>query len=272
MIMKLLRYILLFAVLGFYSCEEVVRVDLNTAAPRLVIDASIDWIQGTDGSVQKIKLTTTTGFYEPEVPAVSNAQVTVENQNGQIFTFLEEGNSGEYFCYDFVPEIGMTYTLKVIIGEDVYTATETLFPAPQILYFEQNNDIGFGDDIIEVKYFFQDNPDQNNYYMDRIKLNNKAYPFYDIMDDRFTQGNEMFGLFLSDEIKAGDTLHLRMHEISGRYYYYMDRLLEVADNGGLFQTNVGVVRGNIVNQTNPQNYALGYFRLCEVYETNYIVE
>jgi hypothetical protein len=51
--MKNIKYILLLMIAMFAAgCEDVVDVDLNTAAPRLVIDASIDWEKGTDGSVQ----------------------------------------------------------------------------------------------------------------------------------------------------------------------------------------------------------------------------
>ena len=52
--------LVLFLTFGLVSCEEVIDVDLDTAAPRLVIDASLKWEKGTDGSTQKIKLTTTT--------------------------------------------------------------------------------------------------------------------------------------------------------------------------------------------------------------------
>ena len=55
--------VLLIASFSVISCEEVVNVDLDTAAPKLVIDASIKWEKGTTGNVQKIKLTTTTDYY-----------------------------------------------------------------------------------------------------------------------------------------------------------------------------------------------------------------
>lgn len=272
--MKNLKYIFLsVSLFGLFSCEDVVDVDLPTAPPRLVVDASIDWIQGTDGSVQKIKLTTTTGFYSSVVPVVSNAIVSVENENGVTFDFIEEGNSGEYFCYDFVPEVGMEYTLTVMVDGEVYTAVETMQNLPEFLYFTQSSDVGFGDDFIEIRYHFQDNPNENNFYMDRVQESGKAFPFYGTGSDKYTQGNEMYGLYLSEDIKSGDVLNIKLYEISERYYDYMNRLLEVVYNGGgPFQTSVGTVRGNLVNQTNPDNYALGYFRLCQVFEADYTVE
>ena len=42
--------------------------------------------------------------------------------------------------------------------------------------------------------------------------------------------------------------------------------------GGPFETQPATVRGNIINQTNPDNFALGYFRLSEVDEFIYTIE
>ena len=54
-------FVILIAVF-FSSCEDVVKVDLNTATPKLVIEANINWEKGTPGNIQRIKLSTTTSF------------------------------------------------------------------------------------------------------------------------------------------------------------------------------------------------------------------
>ncbi len=71
----------------FNSCEEVVDINLKTAAPKLVIDATINWKKGTLGNEQKIKLTTTTDFYSTEVPVVSDAIILIKNSTNTIFDF-----------------------------------------------------------------------------------------------------------------------------------------------------------------------------------------
>ena len=57
-------------------------------------------------------------------------------------------------------------------------------------------------------------------------------------------------------------------------YNYMNVLLGIAGtNGGSpFQTPPATVRGNIVNQTNFNNFALGFFRLSETDTMSYTVE
>jgi hypothetical protein len=54
----------------------------------------------------------------------------------------------------------------------------------------------------------------------------------------------------------------------------MNVLLGIAGtNGGSpFQTPPATVRGNIVNQTNFNNFALGFFRLSETDTMSYTVE
>ena len=79
--MKLLQKIIILAVglsVGLFvtGCEKAINVPLKTASPRLVIDASIDWVKNTSGNDQKILLSTTTGYYSSEFPSVSGAVVT----------------------------------------------------------------------------------------------------------------------------------------------------------------------------------------------------
>lgn len=266
-------YIFLIVMLfGITSCEDVVEVDLGTAPARLVVEASLDWYKGEQGNFQKIKLMTTTGYYEQSIPVVSGAIVFVENEDGLVFDFIEEENSGEYFCYDFIPELGGTYTLNLVINGEVYTATEVLKEVPEILYAEQTNMDVFGEKFIELKYFFQDDPEQDNFYMSYLFSSNLR-PLYGIYNDEFFQGNIMYGLFFLDEVSPGDQVSIRLYGISQRYHNYMNKLIEAADSGGgPFQSTPSTVRGNLVNQTNPDNYALGYFRLSEISMFQYTIE
>ena len=274
--MKNIHYILLILTSIFFtSCEDVVNVDLDTAAPRLVVDASINWEKGTDGSLQTITLTTTTGYYEETVPPASNATVFVENSKGNVFTFKEMPNSGKYNCNNFLPEIGETYILTVIYKDETYTATETLFATPNITRTVQNNNGGFLGEDVEVRFFYDDDGSADNFYMNRFDAPVIPYPDYDLNDDEFFQGNEMFGIFSDEDLIPGDVVHIRLFGISERYYNYMSILVTLAEGGsggGPFQTPPSTVRGNLINQSNEDNYALGYFRLGEVSALNYTIQ
>ncbi|OYQ45106.1 hypothetical protein CHU92_02215 [Flavobacterium cyanobacteriorum] len=274
--MKKLIYIAtIIAGLFAASCEEVVNVDLNTAPPRLVIEASIDWVKGTDGSQQKIKLSTTTGYYNPAIPLVSGATVFITKADNTVFNFVETPGTGEYICNNFVPEVGGTYTLTVVYNGQTYTSTETLNPVPDITNVIQDNEGGFLNEDIEVRFFFQDEPVVENYYLIRFDTNRLPYPDYDVTDDQFFDGNEMFGFFSQEDLTAGDVVGIRLYGISERYYNYMGILISVSGGdggGGPFATPPATVRGNIINQTNEANYPLGYFRLSEVSTINYTIQ
>jgi Domain of unknown function (DUF4249) len=271
---KLLYITILLSGFLFTGCEEVVDVDLDTAAPRLVVDASINWVKGTAGNEQTIRLTTTSGYYETTVPPVSNATVYITSGSGNIYNFTESASPGYYTCTNFEPEIGQTYTLTVINGDQAYTATETLYAVPEIGNIVQDNEGGFFGEDIEVRFYYQDNGAENNWYMVRFDANVLAFPDYDVMDDSFTQGNEMFGIFIDEDLAPGDVLDIKLYGTSQRFYNYMLKLLEVAGSGGggPFDTPPATVRGNVVNTINEGNYALGYFRLSEVDTAQYTVQ
>lgn len=273
--MKKFTYFLLF-IIGFslVSCEDVVDVDLDTAAPRLVIDASIQWPKGSAGNEQQIKLSTTTGFYDTNIPTVSGAIITVTNSVGQVFNFAEEvPGSGIYLCHDFVPQLNETYVMAVLLGGDLYTATEILKPVAEITTIEQNNEGGFTGEDIEIKTYFNDPGATQDYYLFRYKPSINAVPSYDVSDDEFYNGNEFFGYYSNEDIQSGDTIDITLYGVSKRYFEYMAKLILIAQGSdGPFGTPPATVRGNIVNQTDAANFALGYFNLSETDQQTYVLE
>lgn len=271
---KILYITLIISSLFMSGCEEVVDVDLETAAPRLVVDASINWVKGTSGNEQTIKLTTTTGYYSTEIPVVSGAIVFITNSEGVVYEFTETPGTGQYVCGYFLPEIGDTYVLTVVNGDQTYTATETLYAVPEITNLVQTADGGFLGEDIEVRFYYNDNATEENYYMTRYDADILAYPEYDVTSDEFTNGNEMFDIISDEDFAAGQLLNIKLYGISKRYHAYMEKLLDVANGsgGGPFTTTPALVRGNLINQTNESNYALGYFRLSEVVDLPYTIQ
>jgi len=267
--------LLLFTAAFFTSCEDVVNVDLDEAAPRLVVDAAINWQKGTAGNEQKIKLSTSTGYYDSSIPTVSGAVVNIKNSLGTTFDFIETvPNSGEYICSTFVPQLNESYTLTVISNGQTLTATETLKPVPAIDKIEQETKPGFGDegDAIEVKIYFTDNGLTRDFYMMRYQSSRKAIPEFNIDDDEFFQGNQIFGLYRDSDLDIGDNLDITLYGISERYSNYMTILIGIAGGGGPFSVPPSTLRSNIVNQTNFDNYVFGYFTLSETDHVNYTIE
>lgn len=271
----LIRLLILNICLFLLSCEKVIDVDLDTAVPRLVIDASIDWVKGTSGSEQKINLSTTTGYKDTKFPTVSGATIIVRNSvNNTIFNFIEGANAGEYACNNFIPVIGQNYTLTVTLNGTTYTATETLMSVPEIEpEITQTNTGGMTGDEMEIQFSFQDNGAEENYYAVGIKPSFMAFPEYDLESDENFQGKKMTQYYSHEDLKKDHTLNIKLYGVSKRFFdYFRKIILASGADTGPFPSTPAKVRGNIVNQTDANNYALGYFRLSEVSAKTYNVK
>jgi hypothetical protein len=261
--MKKFIYILILSIL-ITSCEDVIEVDLETTAPRLVIDASLSWVKGTPGNEQTIKLSLTAPYFNNGVPPATGAIVTVSDSQNNIFNFIEEGTTGIYRNNGFAPKMDDTYTLNIEYNNEIYTARETLLSVASIDLVEQNNNGGFSGDDIEIKAYYTDPENVENYYLFEFQ-NNQNIPMLEVYDDEFTDGNQIFGFFSDDEMKTNDILTIKISGISRRHYDFIFILLHQTDeeSGDPFETQPVTVRGNCINQTNPDNYPLGYFRVTE---------
>ena len=255
------------------SCEDVIDVDLNTAPPRLIIDASINWIKNTAGNEQEIKLTLLTAFFNETIPPANGATVAITDSNNNNYNFIEDGSSGIYKNNTFVPIIDETYVLTIVYDNETYNAEETLKSVVPIDYVEQNNDGGFSGNDIELKAFYTDPANEENYYFFEFISELVLVPTLEVYEDRFTNGNQIFGFYTEEDLESGDQVIIRNYGISEQFYEFMFILLQQGsqDGGGPFETQPATVRGNCINQTNPDNFPFGYFRISEVDELIYTV-
>jgi hypothetical protein len=264
----------LFVGLFLTGCEKAINVPLKTASPRLVVDASMDWMKNTAGNVQKIVLSTTTGYYSPEFPSVSGAVITVTNASNTVFSFVETPGTGQYVCSNFLPAMGQTYNLKIVLNGETYTASETFTAVPKIEdHIVQNNEGGEMGDEIEVTFSYKDDASQPNSYLNSIRQPYSPFPELEVEDDEHRDGNLMEESFSHEKFKTGDQVEFKLYGISRSYYNYMFKLILASGNdGNPFPTTPSAVRGNIVNLTNSGNYAFGYFRLAEVDSKIYTIK
>ncbi|WP_432411485.1 DUF4249 domain-containing protein [Rasiella sp. SM2506] len=270
MMMKKLLFLLLLAIC-FGACEDVVEVDLNEGTPKLVIEANFLKQIAIDDSVLRITLSKTIPFFNAEPVFVNTAIVTITPENGAAITvpFIENGN---YVLSNLEPEPGVAYTLEIVVDGETYTATETLVTGVPLEFVEQKNDGGFSNDEIELKAFFTDPSNVENYYFFE-GLSPRGY-LADTFSDEFFDGNEIFGFYSVEDLEAGDQVTFYLHGVNEQFYNFMFILLQQSGDqgGGPFETQPATVRGNMLNITNPDNFPLGYFRVSEVSILTYTVE
>lgn len=266
-----IKSLIVFMALSLTGCEDVIHVDLETGEDRLVVDAEIFWQKGTDGSRQKITLSRMAAYYNPSIPKVSGAEVYVNNSAGDSFVFTESEEAGVYVCTNFIPVLNDTYTLHIRVEDEEYTASETLMPVPAIDRIQQTTVTQFETEVIELSLYVKDPADETNYYLSGYETGILQYPEYELMEDDFYNGNEIRSDFSDEDLKPGHTVDITLRGLSKQFYNYMNLILDAADPD-MFSTPPASIRGNVVNQTTPGKFALGYFRLCELDRINYVVE
>lgn len=274
-----IKLLVVLITLAFTSCEDVVSVDVPTGQTRLVIEASLDWEKGTTGNNQVIKLSTSIPYFDaPESNNVSGASVTVTNLNTlETFVFTDQ-NDGTYTTSQFVPILDNTYSLEVIYNNETYTATQTMTPVSDINSITQSVEGGFDDELLELNIYFDDPVNEENYYLVRYYEEGDLFPYFEDISDEFLNGNEIHDFFEKDDdedngqaaFQPGDTVDISLYGISEGYYNYMRLLIEQYYSGGdPFSSTAAEIRGNCTNETNPDNYAYGFFRATEVVKTSY---
>lgn len=222
--MKYIKYNILALILFiFASCEKEVDIDLRTAEPRLVIDASI-----TEADVCKVTLTLTQGFWDQDKPkTVSGAAITLQDSKGNKETLTEINLSGKYVS-TMKGVAKETYTLIIEVNGQEYEATEYLPPVVpiesiRIYKLDAGNDYHYYPCIA-----FNDPKGVENYYLYWLTINNKKMQKPGKEDDKNSDGKFREPILFFDkdennkeELKAGDHVIVEMQSISkGTYDFY----------------------------------------------------
>lgn len=259
----------LLLILTLLSCEEVVDLDLPAPSPRLVVEANLDFDFEQNSSQDfKIKLTQSASFYDEEIKPATQARIYIEHPTaGQIF-FKEIENSGIYAPEFQIPSIepDVLTTLHIKYNEENYEAYEYLITNETTPYIEQEKNTYFGTEYYEIKLNFQDldtDPNSLNYYLIERRRNQEILEL-SILNNELTRGQILTSTYLDEDTKVNDSIQFRHYKISKSYYQYLNMILESMQNGGgPFQVPVGKIKGNVRNISNPNNPALGYFRITQ---------
>lgn len=247
-LISLFSLILLFA-----SCEDVVEIDLDTIESKIVIEATINDID----DLCIIKILKTSDYFKPgNCPAVSDAIVTVTDDNSRITDF-EETEPGIYTSNSIKGIENTSYTLNVFTEGENYMANATMPQKVNIdsLSFEHTPlIIGFDDGYI-VNCHLHDPLEFTNYYrMKAYKIDDttKANESEVVFNDEFVEGNNIIMPWDMDVFQPHDTIVVELQTLDRSTYYYYYTLFSI--------TGEGFGASNPANpETNLNNDALGYF-------------
>ncbi|SEM81229.1 protein of unknown function [Mucilaginibacter gossypiicola] len=250
-------YILTACILLFASsCTKVVDLKLNDESGKLVIEGNI-----TNGTGPQIfKLSTNVPFTNTNTyPAVSGATITVTDQAGNSYLFVE-GVAGTYTNTQLTGIPGNTYTMTALIKEITYTAVSTM---PQVVTLDslssKNQAISTGDNPKkQVTAYYRDPAGLANQYRFVEYVNGVQVKDVFATNDQFNDGlatNMVLRGGDGDEnaIHAGDTVTVEMQCIDHPMYLYWLTLSQ--------QSQVGP-GGSVTPSDPPTNITpvtLGYF-------------
>lgn len=268
----------IFIIIGisllFFSCEKVIDLDLKEGKKELVVDAAIDWVQGTSGAIQKIELSKTSAYFKDENPRASGASVTVSNTKNKIFTFKEE-SEGVYVCRNFEPKYEEVYTLQIKYENINYKSVDTLRKPMKVYDVVQSDTGGVENEDKEVRvYFTTEDTQSTQYFLVEARDKDNVLPFHFVLNGNDFKDRKYVVLGSSEDWVKGDKLHFKIYHISETYFNYMSRLLAVAGKygGKPLTTPPAKVQGNIVNIANSKENPLGAFRAVPCLKKTIVVK
>jgi len=234
-------FILLFLLIAFSSCEEVIDLPLRGKdSPALIVEAELVDVEG----YSFVRLGQTLDFYDPrEEPKVTGAIISMTDQNGNKMDFLESSEeAGFYLPKDLKYKgiVGNTYILSIEYNGNTYTSESKIYRVTnidslQIRFVPQSR---FQDEGYYLYFYAKEPQDTKDFYFWR-NYRNDTLMYENVGDLVFASdegiGENIDGLQFPFRYDAGDTVRLEQYSITKATYDYYNGLTSVVFNdGGLF--------------------------------------
>ena len=266
--MKKLKFILFIFI--FLGCEKVIDLETDFNDTRLVVDANISKHRDSLNAKASVKLSETVPYFSDKENIINDAIVSIEINQKTHELYYDNPTKLYLADINFI-ENNSDFVLLIEHKKNNYTSSSKLIKTPKI------ESVVFGDrkslnkDEVELKVTFTDPPEEGNYYL--WKFGPKKSGKFDYLPalDKYINGNKFTFSFFIDKteyLQDSDYINIEINGITEDYFNYLNILTSQAgaQNGRPFSTSSSVIKGNVVNNTNLENFPLGYFR---VYEFDY---
>lgn len=293
-------WIYVVVALTFISCEDVIDVELPEVETRLVVGGILKVDKSQEFVDVRIAMKETSSYFEDNQPTQVESAVIYYGRptrdglfESLSFSHLieEEPGTGIYipnsnFTEDqrirtAYVEPGITFIMEITHKGRRYYARTDYAPAVPLDNLEQGDDTLFDDEETEVIVSFTDDPEAQNFYIFDF-----GFGEFQAVEDQFFNGQEFqFSYFYDSNLNVGQDVTVSIWGATEDFYNYMDLVVEqTTDNLGVFQTPVATVRGNVFDITGldnidifdnverPNDYALGYFAVSQVYSQTITIQ
>jgi len=266
---KLLIPVLIFTLI-ITACTEIIDVDINSAKPQTVVEASIALNVPAKVIISKsIDLDQPNSFV-----GIENAIVKITNNTGKS-EILKETKSGIYSSTTIFGEKGKTYTLSIQNGEESITSLSTIpnlvpidsFKVEKSIYPGGGGPMGdMPNNFFKIKVKYTDPINEKNYYRILLTVNGISRSESAIFEDRLNngkQGETTLNLFDSN-LKSGDTIGIEMQCIDKNVFEYFKSM----GNSAMGPRNSSSPANPY---TNLEGILLGFFSAHTVERKEYVL-
>lgn len=249
-----LKYLtLVLLALFVVSCEEVIDIDLNSSAPKLVAEGYIE-----KDSLSYVRLTYTSDYFTTEAAVyINDAMVQISNEQGDSETLVFKGD-GLYKGNSLIGTENTSYTMQIEGADFSHEAISKLFPPVQnlSLSFEKNinpHPSQSSDNYTSI-IRFNEAPTTETYYLIKFWVNGvlNTDRYHCIKDTYYADGDiiEYAPFFMSFE--QDDEVVVYVYSIDEDAYTYFNQLNDLSGSGMNSSTPYNP-------QSNFGNEVLGYF-------------
>ncbi|MDL5045747.1 DUF4249 domain-containing protein [Oscillatoria amoena NRMC-F 0135] len=287
--------LIITAAWGMVACEIEIFPTLPDAESVLVVDA---WINDKE-EPQVVRLMRTQPYFENSLPpGVTGATVLIEGSDGSAYTFLESTEEDGVYIWTPNPgdpfgQTGITYTLRVTTGAEVFEAATRMGRVPPIdsitFRVEEGNDLV--EDLYLAEFWAVDPVEPGDTYWIKAYKNgtllNKPSEISLAYDAGFSRGGNFSGInFIApirrsinpfeqdsnDRLKSpyvvGDSVYVEIHSLSEASFDFLTQVITQTDRPGgfseLFATPLSNVSSNLVNSSPGNRKVVGFFNVASV--------
>ena len=263
--------ILLVFLIMLVGCEDVIEVDVPKDVTRLAIDALIR--VDNDETITRVQVTAkeTTSFFEEIGPAVLDQIYLLNTSTNTLTDLVEEPiGSGVYVANWPTDQLMQgTLQLSIVYNNELYEANTAYVPSVPFDDLKEGDGTLFSEDETEILVSYTDDANRMDFYLFDFDFNE-----YLVSEDTFYQGQSFeFSYFYEEGLESGRELNISILGVDEAFYNYMNQLIvQSGGDQGPFQTPAATVKGNIINTSNSDNFALGYFAVCQEYAETIVLE
>ena len=241
------------------ACKKIITVDLNNAAPVLVVQGNIT----NEAGPYTVKLSKSVSYSADNVyPAVTGAVVKITDDSSGIIDVLTETANGIYVTDGIQGTPTHTYHLYIKAEGKEYTSVSTMPQQVLIDSLSFLTTVAFSRKQTNPIPNFQDPAGIYNAYRFLETINSTPSKQIFVFDDRLSDGRYIARQLNNDStyIQSGDTIRLEMQCIDKQNFEYFKEL-----------SRQDPTNGQPTSPANPtsiiSNGALGYFSAHTVQRT-----